>query len=129
MTAGRDSARRRTSTSATRWDLSGRLRDHFNAIGGLVGDSDLEIARELVRRARRAERAEGALRKERSQRWSASNVTDLPACRRGPLLRDSHYWLTPLFAGRLVGRRDRRGACPASLSSYAVLVASDALSP
>ena len=39
--------------------------------GGLVGESDLEIAREAVRRARRAEQAEDALRKERGQRRSA----------------------------------------------------------
>ena len=34
----------------------------FNAIGGLVGESDLEIAREVVRRARRCEQAEARLR-------------------------------------------------------------------
>jgi hypothetical protein len=41
------------------------LRDHFNAIDGLVCESDLEIARELVRRARRAEQVEAEVRRLR----------------------------------------------------------------
>ena len=43
-------------------ELAERLREHFNAIGGLVGKSDVEIARELVRKARRGEQAEVRLR-------------------------------------------------------------------
>ena len=52
-------------------ELAVRLRDHVNAISGLAGEIDWEIARELVRRARRAERLEGALRKIRRRRRSA----------------------------------------------------------
>ncbi len=37
------------------------LDRHFRAIGSLVTTTDLAIARELVRRARRAERAEEEL--------------------------------------------------------------------
>ena len=43
-------------------ELAGRLRDHFAAIGGLACAGEVEIAREAVRRARGAERAEAELR-------------------------------------------------------------------
>jgi hypothetical protein len=39
-------------------ELADRLRQYFESMGGLTFDSDKEIARECVRRARRAERAE-----------------------------------------------------------------------
>ena len=42
-------------------ELVKALATHLNGIGGLVGDTDLEIARELVRRARRFEQVEAEL--------------------------------------------------------------------
>jgi hypothetical protein len=36
-------------------ELTEALRRHFAAAGGMAGDTEREIARELVRRARRAE--------------------------------------------------------------------------
>jgi hypothetical protein len=39
-------------------DLSGRLSHDFEGAGGLLIRADLEIAREAMRRARRAEQAE-----------------------------------------------------------------------
>ena len=47
------------------------LRDHFNAIGGLVGESELKVAQEVVSRACRAEVAEADLRRLQQQRRSA----------------------------------------------------------
>jgi hypothetical protein len=52
-------------------DLARRLRDHFAAVGGLACAGEVEIAREAVRRARRAERAEAELRQAQRQRRSA----------------------------------------------------------
>ena len=52
-------------------DLARRLKDHFNAVGGLACPGEVEIAREAVRRARRAERAEADLRQAQRQRRSA----------------------------------------------------------
>jgi hypothetical protein len=39
-------------------ELTRTLADYFQAVGGLTGDSEREIARELVRRARRPEALE-----------------------------------------------------------------------
>jgi hypothetical protein len=52
-------------------ELAQRLRDHFAAVGGLACAGEVEIAREAVRRARRAERAEAELRQAQRQRRSA----------------------------------------------------------
>jgi hypothetical protein len=49
-------------------EVARRLKGHFDAIGGLVCAADVEIARELVRRARRAERAEAQLRQRKERR-------------------------------------------------------------
>jgi hypothetical protein len=46
--------------------LARRLRDHFAAVGGLACAGEVEIAREAVRRARRAERAEAGSRLTRT---------------------------------------------------------------
>jgi hypothetical protein len=56
-----------------RWadDLALRLRDLSAAVGGLACAREVEIAREAVRRAKRAERAEAELRQARRQRCSA----------------------------------------------------------
>jgi hypothetical protein len=43
-------------------ELARRLRDPFASVGGLACAGEVEIAREAVRRARRAERAEADLR-------------------------------------------------------------------
>jgi hypothetical protein len=48
-------------------ELALRLRDPFAAVGGLACAGEVEIAREAVRRARRAERAEGDLRQAQRQ--------------------------------------------------------------
>jgi hypothetical protein len=48
--------------------LALRLRDHFAAVGGLACAGEVEIAREAVRRARRAESAEAELRQAQRQR-------------------------------------------------------------
>jgi hypothetical protein len=49
-------------------ELARRLRDHFAAVGGLACAGEVEIAREAVRRARRAERAEAELRQQERRR-------------------------------------------------------------
>jgi hypothetical protein len=49
-------------------DLALRLRDHFAAVVGLACAGEGEIAREAVRRARRAGRAEAELRQAQRQR-------------------------------------------------------------
>jgi hypothetical protein len=49
-------------------DLARRLRDHFVAVGGLTCAGEVEIAREAVRRARRAEWAEAELRQREKRR-------------------------------------------------------------
>ena len=45
--------------------LTRALAVHFQGAGGLVCDADLEIARELVHRAKKLEAAEAGLRKKR----------------------------------------------------------------
>jgi hypothetical protein len=46
--------------SLTADELAERLRVHVEACGGLISAEDVEVARECVRRARRAEQAERA---------------------------------------------------------------------
>jgi hypothetical protein len=52
-------------------ELARRLKGHFDAIGGLACAGEVEIAREAVRRARGAERAEVALRQAQRRRRPA----------------------------------------------------------
>jgi hypothetical protein len=49
-------------------ELALRLRYHFAAVGGLACAGEVEIAREAVRRAKRAERAEAEVRQAQRQR-------------------------------------------------------------
>jgi hypothetical protein len=51
-------------------ELARRLRDHFAAVGGLACAGEVEIAREAVRRARRAEGKPLAAAAKR--RWAAA---------------------------------------------------------
>jgi hypothetical protein len=43
-------------------EITNRLKRYIDAVGGLVTQSELEVARELVRRARRLEELEARLR-------------------------------------------------------------------
>jgi hypothetical protein len=51
-------------------ELTRHLPDHFAAVGGLACAGEVEIAREAVRQAKRAERAEADLR-QRERRHPA----------------------------------------------------------